>query len=345
MDKLNIDGVVGDPVNPYLQQYSDTCAIKSQQIILQEYGINVTEDELARMALENGWYNEGGTLPADVGNLIQAAGIPVSRVDGANIYDLAEQLANGHKIIVGVDANELWKDGLGGIWEWLRDLFVGEQANHALIVAGIDNTDPDNPMVLLTDPGTGEVCKPYPLDQFMDAWSDSNHFMMSTEIPTPQCMANFEAAGITDMHLPEVAGVPYDNFLDFQAYSHQIDPSMMPQLYDLYTQVPTMIDFDLNQALADMNMPLWQPELFPTSSMAWNLWDYDYNDFGFNLDPTLDVDTTTPYDQHRADVLNDLLNSAQTHHQQCLDDGLYISATMWQNQINDLQSEINDLGI
>ena len=93
MDKLNIDGVVGDPVNPYLQQYSDTCAIKSQQIILQEYGINVTEDELARMALENGWYNEGGTLPADVGNLIQAAGIPVSRVDGANIYDLAEQLS------------------------------------------------------------------------------------------------------------------------------------------------------------------------------------------------------------------------------------------------------------
>lgn len=38
--------------NDIQQQYPDTCAIKSQQIILQSHDIDVSEDELVRESIE-----------------------------------------------------------------------------------------------------------------------------------------------------------------------------------------------------------------------------------------------------------------------------------------------------
>lgn len=340
MANLNIDGIVGDAVNPYQQQYADTCAVKSQQLILNEFGIDVTEDQLASIALENGWFN-GGTAPEHVGKLIAQAGIPVTLRDNANVYDLAEQLANGHKIIVGVDSSELYN---GGIWEWIKELFTGPQADHALIVAGIDNSDPSNPLVILTDPGTGDVCKPYPLDRFMDAWRDSNCLMMSTDIPTPGCIQNFENNGISDMHLAEVAGVPYPDFLDFQAYSHQIMPEQMPMLNDIFFRIPSTPNFEFNTAIQDAGLPMWDMNLYPPTPILWNPWEYNYADFGFDPAGMSDMDlTSSAIDQHRLDTLNDLHAGALEHAQQCLDNGMYISATMWQNQAQDIQSDINDL--
>ena len=242
-----------------------------------------------------------------------------------------------------VDSSELWE---GGILEWLKDLFLGDQMDHALLVVGIDNTDPDNPMVLVTDPGTGEACKPYPLDQFMDAWSDSQHFMVTTDIPTPSCISNFEAAGITDMHLPEVAGVPYNDFLDFQAYSHQIDPSQLGTLNTMFDAYDPTLDWNFQNMLTSYDLPAWDMNLFPPVAPLWNPFEFDYNNFGFTTfsDPMTDISSEpTPYDQHRLDLLQDMHDSALEHYQQCMDDGMYISATMWQNQANDLQSDINDM--
>lgn len=38
--------------NDIQQQYPDTCAIKSQQIILQSHDIDVSEDELVKESIE-----------------------------------------------------------------------------------------------------------------------------------------------------------------------------------------------------------------------------------------------------------------------------------------------------
>ena len=40
-DIFEANRLVGDAVNPYQQTYADTCAIKSQQIILNEFGIQL----------------------------------------------------------------------------------------------------------------------------------------------------------------------------------------------------------------------------------------------------------------------------------------------------------------
>lgn len=201
------------------QQYPDTCAIKSQQLILNEYGIDVNEDQLVQFSYDHGWYNGdgSGTSPEDVGNLLESANIPVTRQADANVFNLVSELSQGHKVIVGVDSGELWDNKFAG---WLNDFFNGNTPDHALVVAGIDTSDPDNVMVIVDDPGTGEYHKAYPLDQFMDAWSDSECYMVSTEIPVPDhspAMANFDYA---QGHIAQVGGMSYDDFQVFNDLSY-----------------------------------------------------------------------------------------------------------------------------
>lgn len=165
-----------------LQKYPDTCAIKSQQIILESNDVNITEDELVSESIANGWYTpgQGGTSQADVGNLLEIHGMTVSRFVNASIDDIVAELAQGHHVIVGVDSGELWNSGT---WETFEDFLNSKGADHALIVSGIQL----NPLtaereVILTDPGTGEVAHTYSVDQFMNAWNDSDNFMVIAEI-------------------------------------------------------------------------------------------------------------------------------------------------------------------
>lgn len=201
------------------QQYPDSCAIKSQQIILNEFGIDVNEDQLVQFSYEQGWYHADGTGTSaeDVGNLLETANIPVTRQDDANVFNLVSELSQGHKVIVGVDSEELWGNKF---MAWMKDFFMGDTPDHALVVAGIDTSDPDNVMVIVDDPGSGEYHKAYPLDQFMDAWSDAQCYMVSTDIPVPDhsaAMANFDYG---QGHIPSVAGMDYADFQIFNDLSY-----------------------------------------------------------------------------------------------------------------------------
>lgn len=211
-------GQFGDPVNPIQQHYEDTCAIKSQQLILNEFGINVTEDQLVQYSAEQGWYQGDGTgtQMQDVGNLLETASIPCTRQADANVFNLVSELSQGHKVIVGVDADELWGNRFT---QWLADFFMGDTPNHALIVAGIDTTDPDHVKVIVTDPGNGDYHKSYPLDQFMDAWADSSHYMVATDIAVPSVVPGMEHFNYEAGHIDNVAGVDYPDFQLFNDIS------------------------------------------------------------------------------------------------------------------------------
>lgn len=223
------NGFYGE-MNPIQQMYSDTCAIKSQQLILNDFGVQCTEDDLVRISIDHGWYTGNGTLMPDVGNLLENAGISCTRQDNANVFDLVNELSQGHKIIVGVDADELWYDDSfkGKFTNWLNDFFHGDTPNHALIVAGIDTSDPDNIQVILTDPGMGDYCKAYPIDQFMDAWSDSNCYMVSTDCAVPQTLPEMAHFNPEIGHIDNIGGVSYPDFQVFNDMSHGIPCNYMP---------------------------------------------------------------------------------------------------------------------
>ncbi|MBO5026491.1 MAG: C39 family peptidase [Bacteroidaceae bacterium] len=188
------------------QQYADTCAVKSQQIVMKTFGIDIPEDQLAIESAIKGYYMPGeGSDPDFVGRLLNDHGIETHSEENANVYDLVNELAQGHKVIVGVDADELWRP------TWYNDIF-GEQANHALVVTGIDTTDPENVKVIITDPGTGDVAKEYPLDQFLDAWHDSNCFYVATNAPAPANNPEMSGFDFEAGHIPFVCNIPYDSY-------------------------------------------------------------------------------------------------------------------------------------
>lgn len=383
MADLKFNGVVGDYINPIQQNYSDSCAIKSQQLILNEYGVPVTEEQCVQYSIEHGWYdNDGsGTRMEDVGKLLTDAGIPCTQTDGANVYDLVNELAQGHKVIVGVDSGELWNNS---VLDWLKDIFFGNTPDHALIVAGIDMTDPDNPMVIITDPGNGHPAQPYPLEQFMDAWSDSNCFMVSTDIATPSATHSMVSNGLVDAHLNEVANVDYNTFKQFQYYSHQIDyANQGPQLYNMFQQFPSM-NMSFNDALLQFNMPPFDPTLALSMSATSDIdpftFDYsgiqniDWMDKMSDIQPVTDIfgntHLTNPMDvdimsglppkyfpTSMMDAVREQNNSKLDHsrtleherdtavdnYHDAMDKGNYDEAVKWETIANSRQQDIYDL--
>lgn len=166
------------------QTYDDTCAIASQEFVLDAVtGEDFSEDELRQQAIDNGWYTPGGGTPLEhMGSLLEANGVDVDNKYECTLEELSDKLQEGQKVIVAIDADEIWYQGVDED-DYLSELAgIPEQGvNHAVQVIGIDNSDPNNPTVILNDPGTpnGQGLK-VPAEQFLDAWADSNSYMIST---------------------------------------------------------------------------------------------------------------------------------------------------------------------
>jgi hypothetical protein len=157
---------------PGQQTQPTDCDIRSQQYILQQFTHQpVDEQQLISQATQNGWYDPttGGTPPQDAGALLQAHGIPVTEESGT-IQTLESELSQGHKVIVGVDAGQLETGIPDG------------HADHAVVVSGVDVSDPNNPTVIVSDPGTGQAEAHYSLSQFQSAWDASGDLMVATRI-------------------------------------------------------------------------------------------------------------------------------------------------------------------
>lgn len=245
-----------DEKSPFVDQhYQDTCAIRSQQLILNDFGIDVTQEELIKIATENGWYACGTALP-DINKLLEYFDVKTNMVENANVYALTNELAMGHRIIVAVDSGELWNPGFG---ESLEDK-VAQMADHALIVAGIDTTDPKNVTVQLMDPGTGDIAKSYPLDQFMDSWKDSNCLMVSTMEPAPPYAFGMNNFDYSTLHLPFVGSMPY---AEFDLFTHQ----------DGFDQwVPSGIDNLYSNEMPELTEDVSQDVRNEIASVGWKDW-------------------------------------------------------------------------
>lgn len=176
---------IGTPVSdsafyPGQQEGADTCAIRAQQQILRIYGIEKSESELVADAMEHGEYGQGcsGTKPDDVGNLLAREGIDVNKFYGATPAHLIAELAQGHKIIAGIDSGEIWaENSIDRLKEKIEDRFKYEIADHAVVVTAIDPYTYD---VTISDPGNGNAMRTIPADTFFDAFKDGGNYMVST---------------------------------------------------------------------------------------------------------------------------------------------------------------------
>lgn len=181
---MDLANAVGDPAGDARwwnhQADGDTCAVVSQQGILESLlHHDVPQGEIVRVAEEHGWYHPGeGTQPADMGNVIEAYGIPVERGYEYSMGDLYTALLDGHKVMVALDANEIWypQAGLDG-----PPVEQYGSAGHAVWVTGITADDHGNLCVVLNDSGKPDGCHNLVLvDDFLNAWDDYNNFAVIT---------------------------------------------------------------------------------------------------------------------------------------------------------------------
>lgn len=174
------DDVIGNPEVAMegweYQGDTERCAVYSQKFVIEELtGQELDIEELADLAEENGWFTEeNGTPFLNMDKILDHYGIDNEMSFHNDYDDLANALANGEKVIVAIDADEIWSGENDNIFT------PNDGANHAVEVIGIDNSDPDNPMVILNDSGNPDGCgEMVPLDTFMDAWDDSANQMIT----------------------------------------------------------------------------------------------------------------------------------------------------------------------
>ena len=210
LDTIGMPGKEGQSASVY-QDYESTSAIRSQELILRDFGIDISQEQLIQTATSNGWYTpSGGTSPEHVGNLLEGYGVQVNRYQNANIFALTSELAQNHKIIIGVDSGKLWNEEF---WEAVEDSLGTPGGDHVLLVSGIDTTDPGNVKVVLTNPSTGDIVKEYPLDRFMSAWKDSPCFIVATTEPAPAWLAESIGFDYDLGHLEDIGGWKFEELV------------------------------------------------------------------------------------------------------------------------------------
>lgn len=211
---------LGDAVSgEFYQGQTNNCAVFSQFRVLKEYGFEGSVDDLIKESFDNGWTNEGGTDIENIGKLLESHGVSCTQVTGANEYRLFSELAQGKQVIVGVDSGELWhgeqEDG-------------NAEADHAITVVGIDTSDRDNPCVIVSDSAHGHIAKPYPLDEFMDAWKDSDCLMIVPNEPPPEEMAVERLANFDyeTGHLENFGNLEFETLLELQVCDEEVEVTL-----------------------------------------------------------------------------------------------------------------------
>lgn len=156
------------------QQTTDfSCGIVSSEMVMNMFGLEISEAQLVFEATSQGLLTENGMSIDGIAQILENHGIE-THVGQGGIDDLSDHLDKGRKIIVGLDSGEIW--GEDSAWEdW-----SGERADHAVVVTGVDQSGPV-PTVTLNDPGHPDgKAMVVDLETFMDAWKDSGNEYITT---------------------------------------------------------------------------------------------------------------------------------------------------------------------
>jgi len=170
----------GTPIEDSLvwhpQSTDFSCGIVSSEMVMKTFGLDISESQLVYEATSEGLLTDEGMSMEGIQTILGNHGIETSLQSGST-EDLASHLDQGDKIIVGLDSGELWGEDSP-----FEDL-VGEESDHAVMVTGIDLTGTEQ-SVTLNDPGhpdgQGMIV---PLDDFLDAWEDSNNEFIYAKQP------------------------------------------------------------------------------------------------------------------------------------------------------------------
>ena len=178
-DYENTDAIYGHPerATDYWEwQDGPTCALHAQRAIIEEVtGQDISVDDMKAIAEAYGWYTDGTPIE-HMNKMLEYCGIPNEAMYGMTYEQLRESVFNGERVITAVDSDEYW-------YGEYDNLFEGERPDHAIEVIGFDESDPENPMVIVNDSGVpnGRGLR-IPADTFREAWEDSGNFAIRVPV-------------------------------------------------------------------------------------------------------------------------------------------------------------------
>ena len=149
LNNANATEVASELGNWGQQEKQMSCAVRTQMMIGNEGpGRDYSEAELRDGAEQLGWYKDDrGTYYSDIGKIAQAFyGMECEQYQGLQIDELVDLKQQGAELVVAVDQALLARPYLSKI----------ATPDHVVEVIGFDHSDPENPKVIINDPGRSD---------------------------------------------------------------------------------------------------------------------------------------------------------------------------------------------
>ena len=141
------------------------CDIECEEFILHQFGIETTHKTLLDEAYRNCWLKEQGMPLYNIGRLLEKNNLSVSRRYDSTIEEIVRLLDNGNQLIAVIDNSMLLHDVVENT----------KQPNHAVAISSVSlSTDG----ITLFNPYTEEVLTTYSLSLFLNAWAQSNNYLV-----------------------------------------------------------------------------------------------------------------------------------------------------------------------
>lgn len=143
------------------------CDIECEEFVLRQLGIEATHKSLLDTACKNRWLREKGMPLYNMGRLLEKNHLAVSRRYGSTIDDVARLLDAGNQLIAVIDNTLLAHPSAAG----------ERHPNHAVAISSLSA---DKKEITLFNPYTDEELTSYPTASFLEAWSQSNNYLVVT---------------------------------------------------------------------------------------------------------------------------------------------------------------------
>lgn len=156
------------------------CAVHCERYILQCFGIRKSMDELLKVVEEESLMEAEGMPLFNVGRLCSLHGLNVHKSFCSDFVPMMDAMSKGCQVIAAVDVGEL-DPALAEI-EDVEDRYHGHRPDHCVVVLSVD---PDQSEVLCYDPASGEMPVTISIPDFMDAWQDSDCYMVVVSKSVP----------------------------------------------------------------------------------------------------------------------------------------------------------------
>ena len=175
------------------------CDLKCETFLLNKYGVNVPEEELARESRSNYWLRGQGTPLFNMGKLLESKGYFVNRVYDATLETLIDDLKHKLDIIAVVNGDALNspdKDILSD------DFSLDSNPNHAVVVLDVKR---DAGVVTIYNPSNKDEITEYGLSDFLNAWNESKYYMVTVRKKINPEEYNPQPIDVRDIYLnPEL---------------------------------------------------------------------------------------------------------------------------------------------